>query len=347
MPAPTNAITAEAIAHAMDVEMVNHFDKENNRLAEILGIFSPEVVAAGTARYLYKVEGALNNEQVGEGEEVALSKYELKKIPVGEHGIKKYRKLTTAEAILKSGYENAIGRTDDKMIRDAQVSILNEFFGFLAKGTGATSGETLQAALSQGEATLGDALEEHGDNVGRIVHFVNRFDIADYLANATITTQTVYGMTYIESFLGVNDIFVTSKVPKGKVYLTPADNIHMYGVDFSALSKAGLSYTTQDGSLVGVAHDPIYDRVSATTHMVTGCDLLAEITDYVVVSTIGAAGTPGPAALSAPAYDPDKAVEDMTVAELRAYAAERGIDLKGLTAKADILAAIQAAEAGE
>lgn len=39
-----------------------------------------------------------------------------------------------------------------------------------------------------------------------------------------------------------------------------------------------------------------------------------------------------------------KALDDMTVAELKEYASERGIALTGLTLKADILAAIKAAE---
>lgn len=42
-----------------------------------------------------------------------------------------------------------------------------------------------------------------------------------------------------------------------------------------------------------------------------------------------------------------KALDDMTVDELKAYAAEHAVDISGLTLKADILAAIKAAEAGE
>lgn len=41
-----------------------------------------------------------------------------------------------------------------------------------------------------------------------------------------------------------------------------------------------------------------------------------------------------------------KAVDDMTIDELKAYAADNGIDLGGATLKADILAAVKAAEAG-
>lgn len=45
--------------------------------------------------------------------------------------------------------------------------------------------------------------------------------------------------------------------------------------------------------------------------------------------------------------DEPKALDDMTVDELRAYAAEHAIDISGLTLKADILTAVKAAAAGE
>lgn len=54
-----------------------------------------------------------------------------------------------------------------------------------------------------------------------------------------------------------------------------------------------------------------------------------------------------PAAIVAPASAKPKALDDMTVDELKAYAAEHSIDLTNKTTKADILAAIKAAEAME
>ncbi|WP_270207989.1 phage major capsid protein [Eggerthella lenta] len=53
-----------------------------------------------------------------------------------------------------------------------------------------------------------------------------------------------------------------------------------------------------------------------------------------------------PAGVIVPAQVAAKALDDMTVAELTAYAADHGIDLGSATLKADILAAIKAAEAG-
>lgn len=328
MPAPTNTTTTEQMVDGLNREMVRNFDQENDRLMEILGIFNVEVMAANTTLFMRKVEGELTTVERAEGEEVPLSQYHLVDKPVGTFMPKFYRKATTAEAILKSGYVGACVNTDSKMLSNIRGERLNEFFGFMAKGTGAASSMTLQGVFAQADAVLAGFMEDHGDEAGRIFHFVNRFDIADYLENAAITTQTAYGMTYIKSFLGVDDIFVTNKVPKGKVYVTPVSNIHVFGTDIDELAEAGLVYEKSANGLIGVAHTPAYKNASAETHAISGMMLFAEIMDYIVVGTIGEA----------------KALDDMTVDELKAYAARHSIDITGKTSKADILAVIKAAQ---
>lgn len=286
MAALTNTIATADVVAALDQEFIANFNGEVSRLTEILGIFSPDVVPAGTTMYTYKVTGTLKTDAVAEGDEVPLSKYSLAKNTVGEHTIKKYRKLTTAEAILKGGYENAILRTDRQMVKDIRANVLSDFFTFLATGTGAAEGDGLQGALAQADAKLQDTMETNGDSADRIIHFVNPFDIADYLASAQVTTQTAFGMTYLQDFLGVQNILVTNKVAKGTVYVTPAENIHAYGVDFSSLAEAALTYTTQDGGVIGVHHDADYVRVSSETHALVGFDLIAEVLDYIVKGTV-------------------------------------------------------------
>lgn len=341
-----NTVTTEQMVAGLDREMVENFNQENDRLMEILGIFGTEVMAANTSLYQLKATGELNEAVVAEGDEVPLSRYKLEKKHVGDLTIKPYRKLTTAQAILKSGFLNAVGKTDEKMVKDVRHNIINEFFGFLKNGTGRAKGATLQAALAQQDATMNDELEKRGDSAERIIHFVNRFDIADYLAEAQVTMQTAYGMTYIQSFLGVNDLFVTSQVPKGVVYATPVDNLRIYGTDYAELAKAGLSYEVGAGGLIAVAHEPAYNRVSAQTHVLTGMTILPEVLDYIVAASIGDAVIPEPeaAAFSARSAVVGDELDDMTVARLKEYAQAHGIDLGGKTSKADILAVIKAAE---
>ena len=286
MAALTNTITAADIAKSQDIEMLTNFNGELNRLTEVLGLFPPEIVAAGTAMFQYSVTGTLNATPVAEGDEVPLSKYTVTTTQLDPITIKPYRKLTTAQAILKGGYENAIAKTDKKMIGQVRSGILTDFFTFLGNGTGTATGVGLQATLAQVTAKIQDETEKNDDFSGSIVYFVNPYDIADYLANAQVTTQTVFGMTYIQSFLGVENIMVTNKVKAKTVYATPVENIHIYGIDFSTLGDAGLAYTTMDGSLIGVHHEGAYNRTSSETYVLSGALFLPEYKNYIIKGTI-------------------------------------------------------------
>ena len=289
MAALENTIKAEDIAKSLDVEMTTNFDGQLNRLTEILGMFGVETVSAGTAMYTYTVTGSLETDAVAEGDEVPLSKYEVNQTPIGEIPIKPYRKLTTAQAVLRGGFENAVSKTDRKMIGDARAGLLGGFFTHLATGKGTATGAGLKMALSKADAALNKALEDNRDSTERIIHFVSLEDIADYIGSAEVTTQTVFGMTYLKSFLGVTDIFATSKVASGTLYVTPVENIHIYGIDFSTLEDAGLTYEVSDSGLIGVHHVPSYARTSSETYVLVGGMFLAENLSYIVKGTVTAA----------------------------------------------------------
>lgn len=311
MAAPANITDSTAINAAMDQEFIANFQHDFDRLAEILGIFGTETMTAGTVLKMLKVTGKLNNDKTDaskengtaatavtlgsssgssyiEGDEVALSKFNAEWVLVDEINGVPYRKMTTAAAIQKSGYVNAVLKTDQKMLSLARGGIVSDFFTFLKNGTGAATGKGLQAALAMTDAALGDSVEGNGDEAGRIIHFVNRQDAAEYLGNAPITVQNVFGMTYLQNFLGVENVFLTNKVDKGGLYATPVENIHIFGLDFGALSQAGLAYATDANGLIGVAHIPAYDRVSVETNVLTGCTMFPEVMDYIVKGTVAA-----------------------------------------------------------
>ena len=311
MAALTNTSDSTALNAALDQEFIANFQHDSDRLAEILGIFGTETLAAGTTLKMLKITGTLNNDktdgtQVGatgtgavtlgsssgtsyvEGDEVALSKFSAEYDAVAEVFGVPYRKMTTANAIQKSGYVNAVLKTDQRMLSQVRGGIVSDFFTFLGNGTGTASAKGLQAALAAADATLGDKLEDNGDEAGRIIHFVNRQDAAAYLGTATITDQNVFGMTYLQNFLGVSDVFLTNKVTAGGLYVTPVENIHFFGLDFGSLGSAGLSYATDASGLVGVAHSPAYNRVSVETNVLVGCKMFPEVKDYIVKGTISA-----------------------------------------------------------
>lgn len=297
MPVPNDIIDSAAISYGLTREFIANFNQETNQLMDLLGIVTPETVGAGYGLVQHKVTGALNNKADTngssgtayiEGDLVALSKYTMSETPVGKVKLRPYRKMTSAQAIAEHGQKQAVLRTDQKMLGDVRADILKDFYTFLGTGTGTATGKTLQAALAYADAKLQDTLETNNDDgyAARIVHFVNRTDVADYLATAQVTTQTTFGMTYLQDFLGVQNVFVTNKVPAKTMYVTPSQNLRMYAVEFPELSEAGLTYDVSDGGLLGVYHAPVRDHVSVETGILTGATLFAEVTDYIVKGTI-------------------------------------------------------------
>jgi hypothetical protein len=295
MAAQNNTVVSADVVSALDTEFVENFKGEADRLAELMGIIGTETIPAGTALYQYKVSGELNN-AAGEGSSsgtayiegdlVALSKYKVEKTAIGSVDPVPYRKLTTAAAILKAGPEVAITRTDSKMQSHIRSQILGQFFTDLAAGTGTATGKNLQATLANVDAALFDAMESKGDEGGSVIHFMNRQDAAEYLGNASITTQTVAGLTYLDTFLGIPYVFLTNKVEKGTVYATCSENLHVYGIDFSGLAAGGLNYAADASGLIGVSHDESKEYAGTETNVMCGMRLFPEVTDYIIKGTI-------------------------------------------------------------
>lgn len=377
MPAPANQIKTEDIDASLSQEFVRNFNHDADRLMEILGLFDVERRHAGRALFMYEVTGELNDKATDEsssgraykeGDLVALSNFKVNKVPIGELKAYPYRKQTTYQAILDDGYEAAVIKTDNRLrsqIRSAQIV---DFFDFLQKGTGTASASGLQSALAFADATLQDTLEEkHDETDSKILHFVNRMDAAAYLAGAEITMQSLFGMTYLENFMGVSHVFLTNKIPSGKIIVTPADNVRAFTVDFSELARGGLVYQTEARGLIGVAHKGAYDHVSAETNVLVGLQLVPEVLDFIVVATFGKAsdkedasggaggessgdkgagdeGTGGGVDTQSLQQDADSAADtpsiDWTKAELTAYCVANDIAIDESMTKAQILDAI-------
>lgn len=360
-----NTITTEQMIDGLNIDMVQRFDQGMDPLLELLDEIEVEIIAAGTTIEQHKVVGELNKTKVAEGDETPLSQYALEPIPVGTISLEPYRKLTTASSILKSGYVKAVGKTDRKMINQVRTLRVNDFYSYLANGTTKTSGKTMQAALIYSDTALRAKLAKAGDSTDRIFHYVNSFDVADYLAEHKITTETVSGMEYLKTFLGVSDVFISPDVAQGSTYATPIENIHIYGIDFAELAKAGLVYETSDKGLIGVAHKANMERNSCETFVISGMLMIADVVDYIVVATIGDGTEPAiisnetsgiPAATpedqsdagnsGETAFDPTGDVLPTmanTADEITAFAEAHEISLKGATNKTQQLEKIHAA----
>lgn len=287
MAAETNLITSADLVKAREIEFTYSFSESIKKLMEALGVTRKIAKTAGTTLKAYKATGTLQDGNVAEGDLIPLSKYVTEPVAIDEITLKKWRKATSAEAIVEKGYSQAVTMTTDAMLKDVQKGIRKSFFDFLATGTGVATGNTFQATLAQSWGQLQVLFED--DDI-QTVYFMNPLDVADYLATANITLQSVFGMTYVENFLGLGTVIFNSSVPKGKVYATAKDNLVLYYIPVNGadLSEA-FSFTSDQTGLIGIHEAPDYTNMTASDTVVSGIVLFAERIDGVVVGTISGA----------------------------------------------------------
>ena len=287
MAAETNLMKKADLARVREIEFTELFGYSIKKLMEALGVTRKIAKQAGTTLKTYKASGTLESGAVAEGETIPLSKYKTEPVPYKEITLKKWRKATSAEAILDRGYDQAVSDTTDAMLRDVQKGIRKAFFDFLATGTGTATGATVQAALAQAWGQLQVLFE---DDEIEAVYFLNPLDVADYLAAANLTTQTAFGMTYVENFLGLGTVVFNSSVPKGKLYATAKDNIVLYYVPVNGADLGeAFTFTADSTGYIGIHEEADYTNMTASDTVINGMELFAERLDGIVTGTIGAA----------------------------------------------------------
>ena len=287
MAAEANTIMQADLARVRVADFNLQFTGNLQKLTEALGVTRKIAVQEGATLKMLKVTGTLESGNVAEGDLIPLSKYETEEVPVGEVKLNKWRKGTTAEAILKGGYDQAVGATTDKMVKDIQKTIRGDLFKFMATGTGTATGETLQAALANGWGKLAVLFE---DDAVETVYFLNPMDVSDYLGTAQVEMQTLFGMNYIKNFLGLGDVFLNSNVPEGKYYATAKENIVLYYVNVGAGDiKSAFGLTTDETGYIGINEYPDKDTARVIDLVMSGVTFFPERKDGIVVGTIAGA----------------------------------------------------------
>ena len=287
MSAEANVIKKAQIAKVRELDFAQLFGENIQNLIRMLGVTRKIPVTAGTALKKLTVTGTLDSGIVAEGDVIPLSQYETQYTTVAEASLLKWRKATTAEAILKGGYDQSVIATNNKLILDVQKSIRTAFVNSLATGDGTASGTGLQAALADAWGKLQVLFED--DNV-QAVYFLNPMDVAAYLATAQITVQTAFGMSYVENFLGLGTVIMTGAIQQGTFYATAAENIVCYYINVNEANGLGDAFdftTDAETGFIGVHEDGNYQRMQEETVAIAGITFFAERDDGVLVGTIG------------------------------------------------------------
>lgn len=289
MVALDNLTKANDMKKIREVDFVSQFTHSSlQKLIEVLGVTRKIPMMEGTTMYVLTTTGELANDgTVAEGEVIPLSHFEQTKTPVGEITLKKWRKGVSAEAIKKSGYQAAVNNTDAKLLSLVQNGVRSDLFGFLnGTITGSTQvvGAGLQKALANAWGQLQVLFE---DDTAQAVYFVNPLDIADYLATANITVQNAFGMNYVEDFLGLGTVIMSSRITQGTFIATAKENIIMYYLTMNGDVADAFSLTADELGYIGIASGiQNTERAQIESLVMDGIQFLVEYAAGVVKGTI-------------------------------------------------------------
>ena len=288
MAATEGMIKKADLAKAREIDYVWKFVDDIRGLMLLLGTTRPIRVKSGTVLTAYVTTGELiDGSSVEEGATIPLSNFKTEVAFTKTASLNKYRKASSAESILKGGFDQAVIDTNKKALSEAHKAIKTALVSSLTPGSGTTSagGIGLQKTLANAAAKLAIKFE---DTDYEPVHFVNPEDLGDYLGNAQISLQSKYGLKYLEDFLGLGMVIVMSGISKGTTVSTAKENIQAYFVDVNEDNGLGeaFEFTTDETGLVGVHSVADYSNLSYATTMIDGIDFFPERVDGIVLGTI-------------------------------------------------------------
>ena len=282
------AVKAEDMKKVREVDFVNKFTHDGiKKLLDILGVTNKIKVVEGEVLYTYTNTVSLESGAVEEGAVIPLSEVEQTKTPVGTATLNKWRKATTAEAIVKSGKNEAVNGTDASLLKKVQAGVKANMFTFIngtITGSVTATGVGLQSALANGWGKLQVAFED--DDV-ESVFFLNPLDVADYLGGAQVTTQTAFGFSYIENFLGLGTAILSGSITQGTYIATAKQNIRCIYINMAGDLADEFNMTTDETGLIGISSGfTNNERAQVETLVMSGVALTVEYAGGVVKGTI-------------------------------------------------------------
>lgn len=286
-----NNLTATAdIVAVREVDFVSRFANNWQELRDVLGVSRLVAKVPGTVLKSRYAAVTLQSGAVGEGQAIPYSQAVVQEKSYAPIVMKKYKKGVSAEAISDHGYDAAVQLTDDQFLFELQGEVLDAFYDYLESGTLIRAAATYQAALAKAQGEVRNKWKKMKKGISEIVGFCNILDAYAYLGAADITVQTLFGMNYIENFLGYSRLFLTSEIPSGKVVATPVENLVLYYINpaDSDFAKAGLEFRVDgDTPLIGFHVDGNYTTLVSESTAIMGMVLFAEYIDGIAVVDIG------------------------------------------------------------
>ena len=285
---------------ARELDFVTRFGANWEALRNIMGIMRPIRKVPGTVLKSYTASIELESGAVDPGEVIPYSKSTIVESALSDLTIEKYAKAVTIEEVAQYGAEIAIQKSDEAFLNELQNTVLTRFYTFLNTGSLTDSTNTFQQGLALAKGMVLDKFQKMRKTVTEVVGFANIMDFYGYLGDADITIQTMFGLTYVQNFMGYRVIFLLSDpdIPEGKIIAVPRENIDLYYIDpaDSEFAQLGLNYAVAgETNLIGFHVEGNYNTALGASFAIMGMALWAEYLDGIAVVTLpnGATGATG------------------------------------------------------
>lgn len=278
---------------AKSIDYTYRFGENFSKFIEALGITRQIPVQEGFTIKMYTApEVELADGNVGEGELIPLSRVIPQVATTKEINLKKYRKVTTIEAIQRyGGVDQAVNYTDEALIKELQRGIRDDLFTAITT-EGATETNLNEGTLQGALATAWGALETlFEDDDFTTVAFVNPMDIANEIANKNLTLESQFGLKYYTDVTGTI-VFSNNRIPRGEVYATASDNLQVAYISGNSAGYQAFNMTTDQFGYIGMVHDRQTNNLTVETVLASGILMFPERLDGIVRIDINAAELP-------------------------------------------------------
>lgn len=277
---------------AREKDFVTRFGSNWDALREILGIMNPVKKEAGTQLVSYTASVTLEDGDVDAGCVIPYSKATVVQSTKADLSLKKYAKAVPVEDVDKYGAKVAVQKTDDAFLNELQSVVMDDFYNTLTDDTYAMTGNdaTFQMAIAMAIGKVRDKFKRMRKNISSVVVFVNTLDAYAYLGAAEISIQSLFGIDYVQNFLGAQTMILSSEIESGTVIAIPSDNLVLYYIDPSnEFGDLGLVYTTDgETNLIGFHAQGNYGTAVGESFALMGMKLWYEYADGVAIETIEA-----------------------------------------------------------
>jgi len=275
---------------ARELDFVSRFGQNWDALREILGIMNPVKKEAGTKLVSYLASVTLADGDVDPGNVIPYSKSKVEQIARADLSLKKYAKAVPVEDVDKYGAKIAVQKTDDAFLNELQTVVMDDFYSTLTDDTYAMTGNdaTFQKAVAMAIGKVRDKFKKLHKNISSVVVFVNTLDVYEYLGTADISIQSLFGIDYVQNFMGAQTMIISSEIEQGTVVAIPSDNLVLYYIDPSTqFEDLGLIYTTDgETNLIGFHAQGNYGTAVGESFALMGMKLWYEYADGVAIETI-------------------------------------------------------------